>query len=92
MLPGFFTERLYPRNRWIYLVHNRGTKHKVSWKISKGHVTLYSKGWKDFLADSKYTNVLTFHFIREEEDYYYVTAYNDDGYECNGYNLAEAYR
>lgn len=86
-LPTFFAEMLKPVNRWIYLIHNRNTKHKVFWKMVKGQLTLHSQEWRDFLDDSTYINVATFHFIRQEEDCYYVTAYNDAGHECNGYNL-----
>ena len=90
VLPNFFTERLYPVNPWIYLIHNRGTKHKVYiQKVTGKRLKLYSDEWRGFLSDSRYTNVATFHFIREEEDCYYVTAYDNAGYECNGYNLAE---
>ena len=89
MLPTFFKERWYPQNRWIYLIHNKGTKHKVYWKIVRGNLTLYSHEWKHFLEDSNYRNIAMFHFIREEQDLYYVTAYNIAGYECNGYNLAD---
>ena len=87
MLPEFFTERWYPKNRWIYLIHNKGTKHMVYWKMVRGHVTLYSHEWQAFWDDSKYEDVATLHFIREEEDYYYVTGYNHQGYECNGYHV-----
>ena len=87
MLPRFFTETLYPHDRWLYLIHNGGTKHKVYLKMVAGHLTLYSSEWKAFLEDSKYVNVSTFHFIRQEQDCYYVTGYNDAGHECNGYLL-----
>ena len=50
---------------------------------------MFEAEWRGFLHDSKYKNVAMFHFIRQEEDYYYVTAYNNEGYECNGSNLAE---
>ena len=53
-----------------------------------GRLALYSHEWKKFLEDSGYRNIHMFHFIREEQDLYYVTAYNRSGYECNGYNLA----
>ncbi|PWA44959.1 eukaryotic aspartyl protease family protein [Artemisia annua] len=86
MLPAFFTERLYPKNNWIYLIHNKGTKHKVYLKKLDGHLTLYSHEWKTFLDESGYMNFSMLHFIREEPDLYYVTAYNDYGFECNGYN------
>lgn len=57
------------------------------------NLTLCGREWKAFLDDSKYRDVLILHFIREEEDYYYVTAYNEEGYECNGYDLVlESYR
>ena len=49
---------------------------------------LYEAEWRGFLDDSKYTDVSIFHFIRQEDDTYYVTAYNNDGHELNGYNLA----
>ena len=88
MLPQFFTETLYPKNNWLYLIHNMGTKHKVFVKKVAGHFALYSSEWRDFLDNSKYVNVATFQFIREEQDCYYVTGYNDAGYECNGYDLA----
>ena len=76
-------------NPWIYLIHNRGTEHKVYIDKVPGKLfKLYSDEWRDFLHDSRYQNVATFHFIREEEDCYYVTAYDNAGYECNGYDLA----
>ena len=54
-----------------------------------GQLTLYSHEWKKFLEDSGYRNIHMFHFVREEQDLYYVTAYNNYGFECNGYNLAD---
>ena len=57
--------------------------------MSAGQLTLYSHEWKKFLEDSGYRNIHMFHFVREEQDLYYVTAYNTSGFECNGYNLAE---
>ena len=89
MLPMFFTERLYPKNDRIYLIHNKGTKHKVYLKMVDGNLTLYSHEWKEFLDDSGYRNIYMLHFIREEPDLYYVTAYNKMGFECNGYNFAD---
>ena len=53
-----------------------------------GDIVLYSHEWKDFLTDSRYNNAATLHFVREEEDCYYVTGYYDEGHECNGYELA----
>lgn len=88
LLPTFFTERLYPKKGWIYLIHNGGTKHKVYTKMAGGNrLKLYDIEWHKFLDDSKYRHVTTFHFIREEEDSYYVTAYDNSGSELNGYNL-----
>lgn len=88
MLPALFTETLYPKKRWIYLIHNRGTKHKVYWKLVRGRITLQGSEWQAFIDQSQYINVATFHFIRQEEDCYYVTGYNDAGHECPGYDLA----
>ena len=55
--------------------------------VGGNRLKLYDMEWRKFLDDSKYRNVATFHFIREEEDSYYVTAYNNAGAELNGYNL-----
>lgn len=54
-----------------------------------GRLTLYSHEWKKFLEDSGYRNIHMLHFIRQEQDLYYVTAYNRSGFECNGYNMPE---
>ena len=88
ILPNLFTERFYPKNNWIYLIHNRGIKHKVYVKKVKNCFKLHQDEWRKFLDDSKYINMATLHFIRHEEDCYYVTAYNNSGYEMSGYNLA----
>lgn len=53
---------------------------------SENHYKMYGEEWEQFLKDSRYTNVEMLHFIREEEDTYYVTAYNDAGIECGGYD------
>lgn len=45
--------------------------------------------WSQFVKDSRYMNVETLHFIREEENTYYVTAYDNAGWECGGYNRTE---
>ena len=47
---------------------------------------MYGDEWAMFLKGSRYTNVQMLHFIREEEDTYYVTAYDDAGFECGGYD------
>lgn len=83
-----FTERFYPKNNWVYLIHNLGTKHKVYVAKVGKCFKLYEREWRTFLDDSKYVNMRTLHFIRDSEDCYYLTAYNQFGYEMNGYNLA----
>ena len=50
---------------------------------------MYGVSWKRFVEDSKYKNVATLHFIREEENTFYVTAYDIDGAECGGYKLSD---
>ena len=45
--------------------------------------------WSGFVKDSRYMNADTFHFIREEGNTYYVTAYDTAGWECGGYNRSE---
>nr|GEV65438.1 DNA-binding pseudobarrel domain-containing protein [Tanacetum cinerariifolium] len=51
---------------------------------------LFSHEWQEFLRDSKYVMVSFLHFIRQVQDEYYVTAYQNAGGECNGYDLARA--
>ncbi|GJT67977.1 hypothetical protein Tco_1019457 [Tanacetum coccineum] len=89
VLPNVFTEILYTGYPWVYLIHNRGTKHKV-WleKVSgSNNYALFSREWKAFITDSRYVRVNTLHFIRAAPDEYYVTGYHNDGRECNGYDL-----
>ncbi|GJW32675.1 hypothetical protein Tco_0052707, partial [Tanacetum coccineum] len=89
VLPNVFTEILYTGYPWVYLIHNRGTKHKV-WleKVSgSNNYALFSREWKAFITDSRYVRVNTLHFIRDAPDEYYVTGYHNDGSECNGYDL-----
>ena len=50
---------------------------------------MYGEEWAKFVKDSRYTNVDVLHFILQEEDTYYVTAYDDSGVECGGYNRTE---
>ena len=87
MLPKLFTDHFHPKNRWIYLIHNLGTKHKVYVAKVGNCFKLYQAEWRAFLDDSKYANMATLHFIRLEEDCYYITAYDINGYEMSGYNL-----
>nr|GEX33320.1 DNA-binding pseudobarrel domain-containing protein [Tanacetum cinerariifolium] len=89
MLPCVFTETLYTGNPWLYLIHNRGKKHKVWLRKVSGtnNYALFSNEWKEFLHDSKYVRVSTFYFIRQGMDEYYVTTYHNGGFECNGYDL-----
>ena len=72
------------------MIHNKGTKHKV-WieKKCQNNFRLYGEEWEAFVKDSSYTNVAALHFIQEEADTYYVTAYGEDGSECGGYNRTE---
>ncbi|GJV23190.1 hypothetical protein Tco_1375885 [Tanacetum coccineum] len=90
VLPNVFTETLYTGIPWLYLIHNRGTKHKV-WlqKVTgKNNYTQFSDEWKAFISDSRYMRVNTLHFIRVAPDEYYVTGYHNYGSKCNGYDLA----
>ncbi|GJT43115.1 hypothetical protein Tco_0951830, partial [Tanacetum coccineum] len=89
VLPSVFTETLYTECPWLYLIHNRGTKHKVCLKKVSGtnNYALFSNEWKEFLHESKYIRVSTFYFIHQGVDEYYVTAYHNGGFECNGYDL-----
>ena len=50
---------------------------------------MYGAEWAEFVKDSRYTNVDVLHFILQEEDTYYVTAYDDGVSECGGYNHSE---
>ncbi|GKC74430.1 hypothetical protein Tco_1120313, partial [Tanacetum coccineum] len=89
VLPNVFTKNLYTGSPWVYLIHNRGTKHKV-WleKVyGRNNYALFSREWKAFITDSQYMRVNTLHFIRAAPDEYYVTGYHSDGSECNGYDL-----
>ncbi|GKB92271.1 hypothetical protein Tco_0964543 [Tanacetum coccineum] len=89
VLPNVFTKNLYTSSPWVYLIYNRGTKHKV-WleKVSgRNNYALFSREWKSFITDSRYMRVNTLHFIRAAPDEYYVTGYHNDGSECNGYDL-----
>ncbi|GJY83145.1 hypothetical protein Tco_0496521 [Tanacetum coccineum] len=90
VLPNVFTETLYTGNPWLYLIHNRGTKHKVWIKkvtVTNNYAPL-SNEWKAFISDSRYVMVNTLHFIRAAPDEYYVIGYHNDGCEGNGYDLA----
>lgn len=57
--------------------------------MSRNNFRLYGEEWETFVKDSTYTNVAALHFIKEEADTYYVTAYGEDGSECGGYNRME---
>ena len=48
----------------------------------------YGEEWAEFVKTSMYTNVNILHFMSLEEDTYYVTGYDDDGFECGGYHPA----
>lgn len=88
-LPPLFTERFYNGSPSLYLIHNKGTKHKVWINPVNSTCNLYKlcgKEWAKFLKISMYTSVDVLHFISLERDTYYVIAYSDDGIECGGYN------
>nr|GEX51245.1 eukaryotic aspartyl protease family protein [Tanacetum cinerariifolium] len=82
VLPSVFTEILYSGSPWVYLIHNRGTKHKVWLKRVSGR-----NNYALFSCDGRYVRVNTLHFIRVAPYEYYVTCYHNDGSECNGYDL-----
>ncbi|GKC57093.1 hypothetical protein Tco_1084691, partial [Tanacetum coccineum] len=65
---------MYTGCPWLYLINNKGTKHKVWLKKVCGtkNYALFSHEWKEFLPGSRYVRVSTLHFIREGEDEYYV--------------------
>lgn len=93
ILPKVFNETLFTGSKVLYLIHNKGRKHKVPIKKMPRETkyALHRSDWKDFLIDSGYVNVDTFHFIREGENEFYVTAFHNDGTKCvDNYNLAEA--
>lgn len=89
-LPSLFTDSFYNGSPWLYLIHNRGTKHKV-WihQDSAKHYQIEGDEWTAFVKDSSYMNVETLHFILEEDNTYYVTGYDAAGWECGGYNERE---
>ena len=90
-LPPPFCEKFYTGSKWLYLMHNRGTKHKVWIKpvnSSCNILKFYGAGWAEFVRTSKYTDPSILHFMNLEKDMYYVTGYDKDGFECGGYNNA----
>ena len=57
--------------------------------MSPNNFRMKGEEWETFVKDSSYTNVAALHFIKEEADTYYVTAYGEDGSECGGYNRTD---
>lgn len=90
ILPSVFTYEMYTGSRWLYLIHNKCTMHKVFIKKVPGNLyALFSDEWKQFVDESRYRNVAMLHFIRQGEDMYYVTAYDNAGAEVGGYKNAD---
>jgi hypothetical protein len=79
----------YNNKNHLYLVNNMRLKRKVdiNYRAETHEWELSGLGWRRFIDESGYMNIRTLHFIKEGDDTFYVTAYEEDGGESGGMQL-----
>ena len=85
-LPDAFDEFCYNGNKHVYLTSHERVRFKV--KIVKpngGTSELRGDKWKEFCLAYIPKVAYLIHFVQEGDDSFYVTSYDDLGYETTGY-------
>ena len=85
-LPEVFDDHFYTGNDYMYLTGTDRDRYKIKIERIDESWVLYDSQWLDFVKNNVPADATDMHFIKQGDDSYYVTVYNEDGDECFGYD------
>ena len=81
----------YDSQEYIFLIGNNKLRYVCLIRIVGSEVQLYGDEWIKFVEDNVPASVKILHFIKEGEDTFYVTGYNENGSEGSGYDVGRRF-
>ncbi|GJY44368.1 hypothetical protein Tco_0432581 [Tanacetum coccineum] len=86
-LPNVFLEYCFNGNRHVYLTSNTRDHFKAMLVCPNGgNIRITGQRWTELCVETLSTTKME-HFIEHDDDTFYVTGYDENGYECGGYNV-----
>lgn len=90
-LPQLFGEEFYNGNKHAYVLSKPGARYKCGLVTPNGRpIRITGIRWQEFCNENIGESRLL-HFIKQGDDTFYVTSYDDSGYET-GFYPGEMYR
>lgn len=84
-LPELFRDEFYNGNKHVYVHSKSGNRFRCELVNPNGRpVRITGVRWKEF-CDENVSGGRLLHFIKQGDDTFYVTCYDDDGYEMGYY-------
>ncbi|PWA53530.1 acetyl-CoA carboxylase 2 [Artemisia annua] len=85
-LPSAYDDFCYNGNKHVYLTSQERVRYRVQLvKPNGGTTELRGEKWKKFCVAYIPKGAYLLHFVQEGDDSFYVTSYDDLGYETGGY-------
>nr|GEW22794.1 transposase, MuDR, MULE transposase domain protein [Tanacetum cinerariifolium] len=81
-----FKDRFYRGQRYVFINNTNRYRYICLLRKVENKLHLLGDEWENFAKDNLNSSVRTLHFVNEGDDIFYVTGFNRDGIEWQGYD------